>query len=72
MHEHLAGHGSRSTYLNFVVPGILLMTVATVLFGKGASEVRRRRAPLRPAMAWQAPRRAALAPTGTDGAPYVS
>ena len=51
---------------------ILLMTVATVLFGKGASEVRRRRAPLRPAMAWQAPRRAALAPTGTDGAPYVS
>jgi hypothetical protein len=51
---------------------IMLMTVATVLFGKGASEVRRSRAPLRPSLAWQAPRRAALAPTGTDGAPFVS
>jgi exopolysaccharide biosynthesis polyprenyl glycosylphosphotransferase len=50
---------------------ILLMTVATVLFGKGASEVRLRRAPLRPPLQWQPVRRAALAPTGTDG-PYVS
>jgi ABC-2 type transport system permease protein len=33
MHEHLAGHGSRSTYLNFVVPGILLMTVAAAANG---------------------------------------
>jgi ABC-2 type transport system permease protein len=32
-HEHLAGHGSRSTYLNFVVPGILLMTVAAAANG---------------------------------------
>jgi hypothetical protein len=50
---------------------ILLLTVATVLFGKGASEVSRRRAPLRPALQWQPARRVALAPTGTDG-PYVS
>jgi lipopolysaccharide/colanic/teichoic acid biosynthesis glycosyltransferase len=50
---------------------ILLMTVATVLFGKGASEARRRRAPLRPPLQWQPARRVALAPTGTDG-PYVS
>jgi ABC-2 type transport system permease protein len=33
VHEHLAGHGSRSTYLNFVVPGILLMTVAAAANG---------------------------------------
>jgi ABC-2 type transport system permease protein len=32
-HEHLAGHGSRGTYLNFVVPGILLMTVAAAANG---------------------------------------
>jgi ABC-2 type transport system permease protein len=32
-HEHLAGRGSRSTYLNFVVPGILLMTVAAAANG---------------------------------------
>jgi ABC-2 type transport system permease protein len=32
-HEHLSGHGSRSTYLNFVVPGILLMTVAAAANG---------------------------------------
>jgi ABC-2 type transport system permease protein len=32
-HEHLAGHGTRSTYLNFVVPGILLMTVAAAANG---------------------------------------
>jgi ABC-2 type transport system permease protein len=32
-HEHLAGHGSRATYLNFVVPGILLMTVAAAANG---------------------------------------
>jgi exopolysaccharide biosynthesis polyprenyl glycosylphosphotransferase len=51
---------------------ILLMTVATVLFGKGASEVHRRRAPLRPPLAWKPARRAALAPTGTDGVPYAS
>ena len=51
---------------------ILLMTVATVLFGKGASEVRRRRAPLRPPLHWQPARPAALAPTGTDGVPYAS
>jgi exopolysaccharide biosynthesis polyprenyl glycosylphosphotransferase len=51
---------------------IMLMTVATVLFGKGASEVRRRRAPLRPPLAWKPVRRPALAPTGTDGVPYVS
>ena len=31
--EHLAGHGSRGTYLNFVVPGILLMTVAAAANG---------------------------------------
>ena len=31
---------------------IMLETVATVIFGKGASEVRRRRAPLRPQIAW--------------------
>lgn len=51
---------------------ILLETVATVLFGHGATEVRRRPAPLRPNVAWPATRRAALAPTGTDGLPYVS
>jgi lipopolysaccharide/colanic/teichoic acid biosynthesis glycosyltransferase len=51
---------------------IMLMTVATVLFGKGASEVRRRRAPLRPPLTWKPVRRPALAPTGTDGVPYVS
>ena len=51
---------------------IMLMTVATVLFGNGATEVRRRRAPLRPPLQWQPTRRAALAPTGTDGVPYVS
>lgn len=51
---------------------IMVMTVATVLFGKGASEVRRRRAPLRPSLAWQPARHPALAPTGTNGAPYVS
>ena len=50
---------------------IVVMTIGTVLFGAGASEVRRRRAPLRPAVAWQSPRRPALAPTGTDGVPYV-
>jgi ABC-2 type transport system permease protein len=32
-HQHLAGHGGRSTYLNFVVPGILLMTVAAAANG---------------------------------------
>jgi ABC-2 type transport system permease protein len=32
-HEHLAGHGSRTAYLNFVVPGILLMTVAAAANG---------------------------------------
>jgi ABC-2 type transport system permease protein len=32
-HQHLAGHGSRGTYLNFVVPGILLMTVAAAANG---------------------------------------
>ena len=59
---------------------IMLETVLTVLFGTGASEVRRRRAPLRPAVVWKrtrpvlAPTRPALAstrpvlaPTGTDG-----
>ena len=51
---------------------IMLETVATVLFGQGATEVRRRRAPLRPDVAWPATRRAALARTGTDGLPYVS
>ena len=51
---------------------ILLMTVGTVLFGAGASEVRRRRAPLRPAIAWRPTPRPALAPTGTDGVPYAS
>jgi hypothetical protein len=50
---------------------IMLETVATVLFGKGATEVRRRRAPLRPPLAWPTMRRAELAPTGTDGVPYV-
>jgi exopolysaccharide biosynthesis polyprenyl glycosylphosphotransferase len=51
---------------------IMLETVATVLFGKGATEVSRRRAPLRPPLAWPAARTTALAPTGTDGMPYVS
>jgi hypothetical protein len=51
---------------------IMLETVATVLFGDGATEVRRRRAPLRPTVVWPATRRAALARTGTDGLPYVS
>ena len=51
---------------------IMLETVATVLFGQGATEVRRRRAPLRPAVAWPATRRAAMARIGTDGLPYVS
>jgi ABC-2 type transport system permease protein len=32
-HQHLAGHGIRSTYLNFVVPGILLMTIAAAANG---------------------------------------
>ena len=50
---------------------IMLETVVTVLFGAGASEVRRRRAPLRPSVTWR-PTRQALAPTGTDGLPYVS
>ena len=52
---------------------ILLETVVTVLFGSGAKEVRRRRAPLRPSMAWarvRPVRRTALIPTGTNG-PYV-
>jgi exopolysaccharide biosynthesis polyprenyl glycosylphosphotransferase len=47
---------------------IMLETVLTVLFGTGATEVRRRRAPLRPSVAWK-PTRPALAPTGTDGLP---
>jgi lipopolysaccharide/colanic/teichoic acid biosynthesis glycosyltransferase len=51
---------------------IMLETLATVLFGKGATEVSRRRAPLRPPLAWPAARTTALAPTGTDGMPYVS
>src|SRR5207247_9446762 len=51
---------------------IMLETVATVLFGKGATEVRRRRAPLRPQVSWTTTRRDVLAPTGTDGGPYVS
>jgi exopolysaccharide biosynthesis polyprenyl glycosylphosphotransferase len=51
---------------------IMLETVATVLFGKGATEVSRRRAPLRPPLAWPTTRRSTLAPTGTDGMPYVS
>jgi exopolysaccharide biosynthesis polyprenyl glycosylphosphotransferase len=50
---------------------IMLETVATVLFGTGASEVRRRRAPLRPSVTWMRTR-PVLAPTGTDGLPYVS
>src|SRR5262245_49046665 len=44
---------------------IMLETVATVIFGKGATEVRRRRAPLRPPLAWRPAPRVALAPTGT-------
>jgi len=32
-HQHLAGHDTRSTYLNFVVPGILLMTIAAAANG---------------------------------------
>ena len=51
---------------------IMLETVATVIFGKGATQVRRRRAPLRPPLTWPAASRTALAPTGTDGLPYVS
>jgi hypothetical protein len=31
---------------------IMVETVGTILFGKGASEVRRRRAPLRPQVTW--------------------
>jgi exopolysaccharide biosynthesis polyprenyl glycosylphosphotransferase len=49
---------------------IMVETVITVLFGAGASEVRRRRAPLRPSVA--TPVRTALARTGTDGLSYVS
>jgi exopolysaccharide biosynthesis polyprenyl glycosylphosphotransferase len=45
---------------------IMLETVATVLFGKGATEVRRRRAPLRPPLAWRPAHPVALAPTGTE------
>jgi ABC-2 type transport system permease protein len=33
VHDHLGGHGSRGAYLNFVVPGILLMTVAAAANG---------------------------------------
>jgi len=51
---------------------IMLETVATVVFGKGATQVRRRRAPLRPPLAWPTASRTRLAPTGTDGLPYVS
>jgi exopolysaccharide biosynthesis polyprenyl glycosylphosphotransferase len=50
---------------------IMVETVITVLFGAGASEVRRRRAPLRPPVAWT-PARTALARTGSDGLSYVS
>jgi len=32
-HQHFAGHSTRSTYLNFVVPGILLMTIAAAANG---------------------------------------
>ncbi|MBV9048432.1 MAG: ABC transporter permease [Solirubrobacterales bacterium] len=32
-HQNFAGHGTRSTYLNFVVPGILLMTIAAAANG---------------------------------------
>src|SRR5262249_24569923 len=39
---------------------IMLETVATVMFGKGATEVRRRRAPLRPAITWAPVRRSAF------------
>ena len=52
---------------------IVVETVITVLFGAGASEVRRRRAPLRPSVTCvpvRSVRRAVLAPTGTDG-PYI-
>ena len=51
---------------------IMLETVATVAFGTGATEVRRRRAPLRPQVSWTTARREALAPTGTDGVSLVS
>jgi exopolysaccharide biosynthesis polyprenyl glycosylphosphotransferase len=50
---------------------ILLETVVTVLFGSGASEVRRRRAPLRPSNAWT-PTRRALARAGGSGRSYGS
>ena len=39
---------------------IMLETVATVVFGKGATEVRRRLAPLRPAITWNSVRRSAF------------
>jgi ABC-2 type transport system permease protein len=32
-HQHLAGQDTRATYLNFVVPGILLMTIAAAANG---------------------------------------
>jgi lipopolysaccharide/colanic/teichoic acid biosynthesis glycosyltransferase len=32
---------------------IMVETIGTILFGKGASEVRRRRAPLRPQVSWK-------------------
>ena len=46
---------------------IMLETVATVIFGKGATEVRRRRAPLRPQIAWMSMRRGVFAPQPADG-----
>jgi exopolysaccharide biosynthesis polyprenyl glycosylphosphotransferase len=46
---------------------IMLETVATVIFGKGATEVSRRRAPLRPAFIWASARRGSFAaPTPAD------
>ena len=48
---------NRSLWLDLL---IMLETVATVIFGKGATEVRRRRAPLRPAITWTSVRRSAF------------
>jgi hypothetical protein len=44
---------------------IMLETVGTILFGKGATEVSRRRAPLRPQVTW-VPRAMA-----TERGPYI-
>jgi exopolysaccharide biosynthesis polyprenyl glycosylphosphotransferase len=50
---------------------IMLETVATVVFGKGATEVRRRSAPLRPQVTWAATRRASYAAKSVEPVQYL-